>query len=122
MARTKLFSKEHIWLEDVGDNIKLGISNYAQNKLGSIMFLNLPDIGEQLIAGEKFGDIESLKTVSELISPLNGSVIAVNDQLMDDPTYINSAPYDSWFIEVKLDSYSDNLMDENSYKVFLEAL
>lgn len=111
----RLFSKNHIWLAKGGETATLGITDYAQKKLGNIMFLNLPDVGERLIAGQRLGDIESIKTVSDLISPVDGEVVKVNEELVDEPDLINEEPYESWFVEVKVDSMSDNLMDEETY-------
>lgn len=117
-----LFSKNHIWINTTKESIKIGASDYAQGELGSIVFLNLPEVGDQLAIGEKFGDIESLKTVSDLISPLSGIVTAVNEVLVDNPEDINAMPCESWFIEVQVESLANNLMDEPAYKTFTETL
>ena len=112
---SKLFSKNHIWMLQIEDTVKLGVSDHAQKKLGNVMFLNLPDVGDEVLIGQRFGDIESIKTVSDLISPVDGEVVAVNEELIDEPERINEAPYKSWFIEVKVSSIEDGLMDENTY-------
>lgn len=111
----RLFSNKHIWMTRDGEIAKLGISDYAQEKLGNIMFLNLPDVGNKIASGQRFGDIESIKTVSDLISPVDGEVVKVNDELVDEPDIINEEPYESWFVEIKIDSVSDDLMDEETY-------
>lgn len=111
----RFFSNKHIWVQMNGNMAVLGISDYAQEKLGSIMFLNLPDVGERLSPGQRFGDIESIKTVSDLISPIEGEVINVNEELIDETELINEKPYESWFVEVKMDMVPDDLMDEETY-------
>lgn len=122
MEVKKLFSKSHIWVLQIGATVRLGVSDHAQKKLGNIMFLNLPDAGEEVLIGQRFGDIESIKTVSDLISPVDGKVIAVNEELIDEPESINEAPYESWFIEVKVRSLEEGLMDENAYLNCKDAL
>jgi glycine cleavage system H protein len=116
------FSKNHIWITVDGPTARLGVSDYAQSQLGGIVFLNLPDIGETLSVGERFGDIESVKTVSDLISPIDGVVTAVNDDLVDAPDAINSAPYESWFVEATITSTPNNLMEEVAYSNYLKTL
>lgn len=115
MDNNLLFSNKHIWIDDKGDTALLGITDHAQSRLGAIMFINLPDIGERVECNERFGDIESVKTVSDLISPVSGEVVSVNEELMDEPESINEAPFKSWFVEVKVESRIDDLMDEKTY-------
>jgi glycine cleavage system H protein len=116
------FSKEHLWILQEGNKAKIGISDYAQEKLGNILFLNLPDEEDELIVGSVFGDIESVKTVSDLIAPLSGRVVAVNEDLIDEPDAINEEPYESWFVEVELADLPEDLMTENDYKEFVNNL
>lgn len=129
----RLFSKDHIWVlfqengesesiksaDRVGEQknrtATLGITDYAQKKLKSIMFLNLPDVDDELTISEKFGDVESIKTVSDLIAPLAGKVSKINEELVDDPSSINTAPYDCWLVEVEVTQLADDLLDEESY-------
>ena len=111
----RLFSKTHIWVSGNEDTVILGITDFAQEQLGSVMFLNLPDVGEKLKIGQPFGDIESIKTVSDLISPVEGEVLKINEELVDEPDLINDEPYNSWFVEVKVTLLSDELMDEKAY-------
>ncbi len=117
-----LFSKDHVWLRDDGEIVSLGISDYAQEKLGNVMFLNLPEIGDTVSKGAKFGDVESIKTVSDLISPVTGEVIDVNESLIDEPGAINESPYDSWFIRVKKTDVTDSLLQEKEYEEYCGAL
>lgn len=116
------FSKKHIWVCKDGEKVKVGISNYAQDKLGNVLFLNLPDCGEIVQIGKAFGDIESVKTVSDLISPVNGRVISVNEELVEEPDSINENPYEAWFIEVLIDEENNDLMTEAEYKEYVEKL
>lgn len=117
-----LFSKDHVWLRDHGETVSLGISDYAQDKLGSVMFLNLPEIGDSVSKGIKFGDVESIKTVSDLISPVSGEVTDVNEALMDEPDTINESPYDSWFIKVRKTDVSDALLHKQEYEEYCRTL
>ena len=117
-----LYSSHHVWVSGEGDTVRLGISDHAQESLGAILFLNLPDEGETVSIGERFGDIESVKTVSDLISPVSGEIVRVNEELMDMPEEINEHPYDCWFIEVRTDGVSEELMDEAAYAQYRETL
>ena len=111
----RLFSKHHIWVLKEGDTGILGITDHAQEKLKSIMFVNLPDTGDMISDGKRFGDIESIKTVSDLIAPVSGEVTDVNEELIDSPELLNDAPYDNWLIKVKNISSLEDLMDEETY-------
>ncbi len=117
-----LFSKDHVWLKDDGETVSLGISDYAQEKLGSVMFLNLPEIGDSVTKGVKFGDVESIKTVSDLISPVSGEVADINEGLMDEPDAINESPYDSWLIKIRKTDVSDALLQEQEYEEYCKKL
>jgi len=113
-----LYTKEHEWLNDKEDNVLIGITDFAQNQLGDIIFLELPDIGDKIIAGEAFGEVEAVKTVSELYAPINGTVIEVNDALEDSPDKVNQDCYgEGWIIKIKLDETIDkeNLLDHQGY-------
>jgi glycine cleavage system H protein len=115
---TVRFHKDHCWIRDEGGLGIIGISDYAQNQMGQIIYVELPEIGRELTAGEEFGAIESSKTTSDLIAPISGEVIEANAALEDDPAPINSSPYDQgWIARVKLrrPSELDGLMDEAAY-------
>ena len=116
------FSKKHIWVSTESDRVKLGVTDYAQEQLGNILFLNLPDCDEKIHIGAAFGDIESVKTVSDLISPVDGTVISVNEKLMDEPDEISDNPYESWFVEIEVSNISEELMTESEYKDYLQTL
>tara|TARA_B100001996_G_C18212787_1_gene420576 strand:- start:50 stop:427 length:378 start_codon:yes stop_codon:yes gene_type:complete len=94
-----MYTKDHEWLEINDDSIKVGISDFAQSQLGDIIFIDLPNIGDQLVAGEPFGEVEAVKTVSELYSPVTGIVLSINESVLDNPEQINDSPYSSgWLI------------------------
>lgn len=114
------FSKSHEWVLFEGDKVKIGLSDYAQDQLGDIVFIDLPDEGDEVTKEESFADIESVKAVSEAYSPLTGTVSAVNEELLDSPELINSAPLDSWLIEVEGIKEVEDLLTAEEYKKFCE--
>lgn len=122
MIISNLFSTNHIWLRLEENKAKIGISEYAQKKLGGILFVNLPDVGDELSLDEIFGDVESVKSVSDLISPVSGTVIQINDKLIDNPEVIDESPYESWMIEVDVKELNSDLIDENQYEEYLKTL
>jgi glycine cleavage system H protein len=113
------YSKTDEWVRVQGDEAVIGITDYAQDQLGDIVYVELPwDAGSSVKHEEKFGDIESVKATSELISPISGEIVKVNEQLKDQPELINDSPYeDGWMLVVKLSDKSelDNLMDADQY-------
>jgi len=115
-------SEKHIWVSVEDQHVQLGITNYIQSALGAVISVELPDIGDKIEEGEVFAEIESVSTVHELISPVTGTVLAVNPHLEDHPTVINEDPYsDGWLIEVRLrdESELDALMDMDEYYHFV---
>lgn len=112
----KKYSKKHLWIAEEGDMVTIGITDFLQEKLGDIMFVNLPDVGEKVTVDERFGDVESKKAVVDLDSIVSGEVIEVNDDVIDEPYLINDAPYESWLIKVKYLDVANNLMDEDAYQ------
>lgn len=117
-----LFSTNHVWIKKDGETATLGISAYAQDKLGTVMFINLPEIGDLIMKGSKFGDVESIKTVSDLVSPVTGEVLDINEVLMDEPDSINEHPYDAWLIKVKISDEEDGLLKEEEYNEYCKTL
>jgi len=112
------YSESHEWVKAAGETAKLGITDYAQDQLGDIVFVELPDVGESFEKGTEFGTVESVKAVSELYLPVSGEIVAINDALEDAPELINDTPFsEGWMIEVKLDDPSepDALMDKDAY-------
>ncbi|BBO83674.1 glycine cleavage system H protein [Desulfosarcina ovata subsp. sediminis] len=96
------YTDDHEWAQKTGDGVRIGISDYAQDQLGDVVFVELPDVGSSFAKGEEFGTVESVKAVSELYMPIGGEVTAVNEALADQPERVNTDPYESgWMIEVK---------------------
>ena len=114
------YSKSHEWVMTDGDVAVVGISDFAQDALGDVVFVNLPQEGDTVTAGEPFGDVESVKAVSDLISPLSGTVCAVNEELLDAPEMLNSDPYGAWIIKVENVSGSEDLLSASDYETFCE--
>ena len=114
------YSKSHEWVMTDGDVAVVGISDFAQDALGDVVFVNLPQEGDTVTAGEPFGDVESVKAVSDLISPLSGTVCAVNEELLDAPEMLNSDPYGAWIIKVENVSGSEKLLSASDYETFCE--
>ena len=113
------YSKSHEWVEFTGETTaKMGLTDFAQNSLGGIVFINLPEEGDELAAGESYGDIESVKAVYDIISPLSGTVTAVNSDLLDTPERINEAPYEAWLVEVSDITARDEMISAAEYEAF----
>ena len=118
------YAESHEWARTEGDKIKVGISDYAQDQLGDIVFVELPEVGDTFNKGEEFGTVESVKAVSELNMPMTGEIVAINSSLEDSPEKVNNTPYgDGWMIEVKTDNPSelDDLMNNNAYLATLKG-
>jgi glycine cleavage system H protein len=116
------YTADHEWLLLDGGEATIGITDYAQDELGDVVYVAVPTIGARLTAKRPFGEVESVKTVSELFAPVSGEVIAVNEALMEHPEYVNSSPYDDgWMIRVHLDESSevDGLLDAAGYRATL---
>jgi glycine cleavage system H protein len=112
------YAESHEWARSEGDKVKVGISDYAQDQLGDIVFVELPEVGDSLDKGEEFGTVESVKAVSELYMPVGGEIVAVNSGLEDNPEWVNNTPYaDGWMIEIKPDNASaiDDLLNNDAY-------
>ncbi len=109
------YTKTHEWLKEEDDVAVVGITEFAQDALGDVVFINLPQEGDEVVAGDTFGDVESVKAVSDLISPVTGVVCAVNEVLLDSPELLNSDPYGAWIIKVKEVTDRDELLDADEY-------
>jgi glycine cleavage system H protein len=111
------FTKDHEWIELAGDRGKVGITDFAQQQLGDVVYLELPERGARLTAGQRFGTIESVKAVSELYAPVSGEVVEVNEALKTKPEHVNTDPHGSWMIVLKLTDPSDAaaLLDATQY-------
>ena len=119
------YTEEHEWVRLDGDACVIGISDYAQEQLGDIVFVELPEVGKTVAQGDEAAVIESVKAASELYAPVAGEVIEVNAALSDDPSLVNSdATGEGWFVKIKLSDTSqlDGLMDEAAYKTFTDTL
>ena len=103
-----------------GDVATIGLTDYAQSELGDLVFVNLPEEGDEVTVGEAFGDVESVKAASDVYSPVTGTVSAVNEELLDAPESINEAPYDAWFIKVTDISEEEELLSAEEYEKFVE--
>lgn len=112
------YTKDHEWLKMEGDVAVVGITDFAQNALGDVVFINLPQEGDEVTAGESFGDVESVKAVSDVMSPVSGIISAVNSDLEDAPENLNSDPYGSWIIKIEGIRDTEDLMDAAAYEAF----
>jgi len=116
------YSKEHEWVVVDGDVATIGISDFAQDQLGEVVYVDLPSVGDALATGDAFGEIESVKSVSELFAPVAGEVVEVNDALGDSPETVNSDPHgDGWMVKIKVDDASelDALLSAEEYDAFI---
>ena len=120
-----LYTREHEWLRREGDGeAVVGITAYAQDQLGDVVYLDLPDVGARLTAGERFGEIESVKTVSDLYAPVDGEVLEVNAALTDRPELVNQQPYgEGWILRVRLEDADavGGLLGADEYRALLPA-
>ena len=96
------YTKDHEWIRVSGDTAEIGITDYAQQQLGDVVYVELPEVGRTVTAGESFGSIESVKAVSELFAPVSGEVVEVNPYLKDHPEAVNSEPHDTWMVKIRL--------------------
>ena len=109
------YTKSHEWLKE-GDVAEIGITDFAQDALGDVVFVNLPEVGDEVVAGESFGDVESVKAVSDLNSPVSGIVTEINEELLDAPELLNSDPYGAWLIRVGEITDTEPLLDAEAYE------
>ena len=116
-----LYSKSHEWVKEEGDVAGIGLTDYAQSELGDLVFVNLPEEGDEISVGEAFSDVESVKAVSDVYAPVSGTVCEINEELMDAPEKINEAPYEAWFVKVKDITEKEELLSAEEYKAFVES-
>ena len=116
------YSESHEFVRVEGDEAYIGITDYAQHELGNVVYVDMPDVDDELVAGEEFGAVESVKAASDLLAPVSGIVTAVNDELEDKPEQINQDAFTSWIVKVKLTNKDElnQLMDMQAYKAFIE--
>lgn len=115
------YSKSHEWVKEENGVYTIGLTDYAQNALGDIVFINLPEEGDEVTSGESFSDVESVKAVSDVFSPVTGTVCAVNEELLDDPAQVNEAPYEAWLIKVENVTDTEELLDAEGYEAVVAA-
>jgi len=117
------YTEEHEWISIAGDIATVGITDFAQDALGDVVFVELPEVGAKLVAGKPFGVVESVKAVSDIYSPLTGEVLEVNEELPDTPELVNSSPYeDAWMVKIQIANRDElgELLDADAYKAFVE--
>lgn len=113
------YSQDHEWVKVEGDKVKVGITEFAQSELGDIVFVELPEPGDKIEAGQPFGSVESVKTVSELYAPIGGTVVEINEELSDSPEFVNESPYEkAWMIVIEPTDATevDKLMTAEQYE------
>jgi glycine cleavage system H protein len=113
------YSEEHEWVKIEGEKVRIGITDFAQSELGDIVFVELPEVGDELEADEPFGSVESVKTVSELYAPISGKVVEVNQELDDSPEFVNESPFEkAWMVVIEPSDQSEiaKLMDAEAYE------
>ena len=109
------YTKSHEWVKEEDGVITVGLTDYAQSALGDIVFINLPEEVDDVTAGQAFSDVESVKAVSDVFSPVSGKVAAINEELLDNPALVNEDPYEAWLIKVEEVSDTEELMDAAAY-------
>lgn len=116
------YTVEHEWVRATGDEAVVGITDFAQKQLGDVVYVELPEVGRTLTQSEVFGTIESVKAVSELFSPVSGTVVAINEGLAAHPDTVNSKPHETWMIRVKMANGGelDKLMDSDAYETLIK--
>ena len=116
------YTKDHEWIRISGDTAEVGITDYAQRQLGDVVYVDLPDVGKHVTAGESFGSIESVQAVSELFAPMSGEVTSVNPDLKDHPEAVNSHPHESWMLKVRLSdpAAGESLLDAAAYEALVK--
>ena len=115
------YTRSHEWLQESDGLTVIGLTDFAQDALGDIVFVNLPEEGDEVTAGESFADVESVKAVSDVFSPVTGVVAEVNEELLDNPALVNEDPYGAWFIKVSDVSDTEELLDAAAYEAVCDA-
>ncbi len=112
------YSRDDEWIRCEGEEAFIGITDYAQSELGDLVFVNLPEVDDEVVAGEPLGDVESVKAVADVISPVSGVVLEINEDLLDDASLINSDPYGAWFIKVGSIGDEVELLSADEYEEY----
>ena len=114
-----LYSKSHEWVKEEGEEVVIGLTDFAQSELGDLVFVNLPEPGDELAIGESFADVESVKAVSDVYAPVTGVVSEINEELLDSPEKINQVPYEAWLVKVKDVSEKEDLLSAEEYQALV---
>ena len=117
---TLSYAETHEWCALEDGTATVGLTDYAQDQLGDIVFVNLPEVGDELVAGEAFADVESVKAVSEVVSPVSGTVAEINEELLDNPALVNEAPYEAWLVRVEGAEAGEGLLDAAAYEAICQ--
>jgi glycine cleavage system H protein len=118
------YSKDHEWARLEGGRVRIGITDYAQDALGDVVFVQIPDVGAHVSAGDSFSEVESTKSVSDIYAPVSGTVVEVNQELADAPQRVNEDPYgEGWLVVIEADDVSqlDQLLDADAYRALIEG-
>ncbi|MGI6633900.1 MAG: glycine cleavage system protein GcvH [Christensenellales bacterium] len=115
------YSKSHEWLLEKDGEYVIGITDHAQSELGDIVFINLPLVDSEIAAGEAFGDVESVKAVSDILSPVTGTIVEVNEELADAPEKLNEQPYEAWIVKVRDVTETEELLTAEEYEAFISS-
>jgi glycine cleavage system H protein len=116
-----MYARSHEWVKADGDAVVVGISHYAQDQLGEVVYVELPEVGTGVDVGDELGTLESVKAVSEFLSPVAGEILEVNERLMEEPNLVNDDPYgDGWLVRLSGVADGDNLLDAAGYQEYLE--
>ncbi len=120
IPKNLLYTKSHEWVEVDGDKVKVGLTEHATEQLGDLVFINLPEVGDSVEAEGEFGDVESVKAVSDVLSPATGEVTAVNEAVLDAPESVNADPYGAWLAEIGNVTAKRELLTPEEYEKLLE--
>nr|MDD6335910.1 glycine cleavage system protein GcvH [bacterium] len=122
MPENLLYTKSHEWLQRLEDGrVRVGMTDFAQSQMGDLVFINLPEVGDAVTMGERFADVESVKAVEDVFSPVSGTVCAVNEALLDAPESVNSDPYGAWLAEMNEISQEEELLDAQAYAALVAS-
>lgn len=121
LREDRKYTKSHEWVREENGVFEIGLTDYAQSELGDLVFVNLPQEGDPVTVEEAFADVESVKAVSDVYSPVSGTVSEVNEELLDAPEKINESPYDAWLVRVTEVTGQEDLMTAEEYQAFVES-
>ncbi|MEF9946330.1 MAG: glycine cleavage system protein GcvH [Lachnospiraceae bacterium] len=117
-----VYTKSHEWVKELEDNtVVIGLTDFAQSELGELVFVNLPEVGDETTAEESFADVESVKAVSDVFCPVSGEVIEVNEELLDAPELINEHPYDAWLVKIANITEKEEFLSAAEYEAFVKS-